>query len=98
MIILFDIFIYLFNQNLLLTVFFSLLSSTQARSVIYLNIKGKGVQNIINNTFKYNPSEVHVNGNLNKTCNKSCYLNNTYSENILNPIIKLTLKKIILIK
>ena len=77
MIILFDIFIFLFNQNLLLIAFFSLLSSTQARSVIYLNIKGKGVQNIINNTFKYNPSAVYVKGNLNSTCTKSCYLGDT---------------------
>ena len=68
---------HLFNQNLLLTAFFSLLSSTHARSVIYLDIKGKGVQNIINNTFKYNPSEVYVKGNLNSTCTKSCYLGDT---------------------
>ena len=74
--ILLDIFILLFSQNFLMTVFLSLLSSTKASSAIFLKINGQGVKNIINDTFRYIPSQVFVNGKLNETCKKSCYLDN----------------------
>ena len=43
-------------------------------SEIQLVIIGKGEQNILNYGFKYNPSEVYINGIRNESCNKVCYL------------------------
>ena len=43
-------------------------------SEIQLVIIGKGEKNILNNGFKYNPSEVYINGIRNESCNKVCYL------------------------
>ena len=45
-------------------------------SEIKLVIKGTGTQQILYNSFRYDPSEVIVNGNLKSTCRKSCYLGN----------------------
>ena len=42
-------------------------------SEIHLTIKGNGNQNLLNEKFPYDPSEVLVNGKL-KQCNKTCYL------------------------
>ena len=82
--ILLDIFILLFSQNFLMTVFLSLLSPTKASSAIFLKIKGQGVKNIINNNFGYDPSQVFVNGKSNETCKKSCYLDNIGDVNNTN--------------
>ena len=46
------------------------------QSEIKLVFKGKGEQQILNNTFLFDPSEVLVNGNLKESCKKSCYLEN----------------------
>ena len=43
-------------------------------SEIKLVFKGKGEQQILNNLFQYDPSEVIVNGILKESCKKSCYL------------------------
>ena len=67
-------------------VFLSLFSPTKANaSEINLKIIGQGEKNIINNTFHLAPSKVYINGIFNKTCNKSCYLDNSiysYNNNI----------------
>ena len=41
---------------------------------IKLVIKGTGTQQILYNSFPYDPSEVIVNGTLRESCRKSCYL------------------------
>ena len=43
-------------------------------SEIHLITQGKGTQNILNNAFEFDPSEVIVNGYLNNSCKKTCYL------------------------
>ena len=43
-------------------------------SEVHLKIKGIGNQNILNSNFEYYPSEVLVNGYINHTCNKTCFL------------------------
>ena len=45
-------------------------------SEIKLIIKGSGTQQILDNSFPYDPSEVIVNGNLRESCRKTCYLEN----------------------
>ena len=42
-------------------------------SEIHLVIRGKGEQNILNNNFQFEPSEVIVNGYRNYSCKKTCY-------------------------
>ena len=42
-------------------------------SEIHLVIGGKGEQNILNNNFQFEPSEVIVNGYQNDSCKKTCY-------------------------
>ena len=42
-------------------------------SEIHLIIQGNGNQNILNNDFIYEPSEVIVNGYSNNSCKKKCY-------------------------
>ena len=43
-------------------------------SEIYLVIKGNGTQKLLNNSFKFEPSEVLVNGNKDDSCRKTCDL------------------------
>ena len=45
-------------------------------SEIHLVINGNGNQNIINNTFYLEPSEVYVNGIYKHTCKKFCEMDN----------------------
>ena len=52
-------------------------------SEIKLVIKGKGTQQILYNSFPYNPSEVIVIGNLKSTCIKSCYLENKDNNEVI---------------
>ena len=44
-------------------------------SEIYLIIHGNGTQNILNDTFDIEPSEVFVNGNKNNFCKKDLLFN-----------------------
>ena len=53
-------------------------------SEIHLIIQGNGNQNILNNDFIYEPSEVIVNGYSNNSCKKKCY----FLENINNITLK----------
>ena len=53
-------------------------------SEIHLIINGNGEQNILNDDFQYEPSEVIVNGYPNSLCHKTCNL----SENINNITLK----------
>ena len=53
-------------------------------SEIHLIINGTGNQSIINKSFQYSPYEVIVNGYVNNTCNKTCFL----TEDINNVTLK----------
>ena len=52
-------------------------------SEIHLIINGNGEENIFNDDFQYEPSEVIVNGYLNNLCHKTCY----FSENLNKTVI-----------
>ena len=52
-------------------------------SEIKLVIKGRGTQQILYNSFSYDPSEVIVNGNLKSTCRKSCDLENEDKNDVI---------------
>ena len=80
--ILLGIFTILFNQYILLTLLLSLFSSTQSNYVIYLKIKGPGEKNIINNSFRYTPSQILINGELKGSYQKSCILDNNGYNNV----------------
>ena len=70
-----SIFIFLF-KFVLINVASSQNSKTpnNFNSKIHLIIKGKGLQKLLSDDFKGEPSEVFVNGLKDNSCKKSCYL------------------------
>ena len=73
--------------SILITIIIPLFSKIQLniykQSEIKLVIKGKGNQQILHNDFSIDPSEVLVNGNLKKSCKKTCNLDNDDKNDVI---------------
>ena len=75
----YNTFIYILSNNLLVNIFLTLFFISQEQSEISLYMKGSGYQNVLNNIFYTNPSEIIVNEESKCWREKYCNLENEFN-------------------